>query len=132
MQELESSATIPSKGEAMTIFCYPRCSTCAKAIAFLEAKGVSYTYRDIKLERPSKDELRSLYQRSGLELRRFFNTSGQLYRSMELKTKLGTLSEDEMLDLLSSDGMLVKRPLLITEEFVLVGFDVKKWEAMLS
>ncbi|MDD3057633.1 MAG: arsenate reductase family protein [Sphaerochaeta sp.] len=116
----------------MTIFCYPRCSTCAKAIAFLDAKGLSYTYRDIKLNRPSKEELRSLFQRSGLELRRFFNTSGQLYRSMELKTKLSSLSEDEMLQLLASDGMLVKRPLLVTEKTVLVGFDEKKWEALLS
>lgn len=111
----------------MTIFCYPRCSTCAKAVAFLEAKGLTYTYRDIKLERPNKDELRSIYQNSGLELRRFFNTSGQLYRSMELKSKLGELGEDAMLELLSSDGMLVKRPLLVSEKGVLVGFDVKKW-----
>ena len=120
------------KGEAMTIFCYPRCSTCAKAVAYLEAKGLTYTYRDIKLERPSKEELTSFYQRSGLELRRFFNTSGLLYRSMELKNKLGSLSEDEMLELLARDGMLVKRPLLVTETSVLVGFDEKKWEALLS
>ncbi len=120
------------KGEAMTIFCYPRCSTCAKAIAFLDAKGLTYTYRDIKLNRPSKEELRSLFQRSGLEPRRFFNTSGQLYRSMELKTKLSSLTEDEMLQMLASDGMLVKRPLLVTEKTVLVGFDAKKWEALLS
>ncbi|NBK26023.1 MAG: arsenate reductase family protein, partial [Spirochaetia bacterium] len=91
----------------------------------------TYTYRDIKLERPSKEELTSFYQRSGLELRRFFNTSGLLYRSMELKNKLGSLSEDEMLELLARDGMLVKRPLLVTETSVLVGFDEKKWDAVL-
>lgn len=116
----------------MTIFCYPHCSTCAKAVAFLEAKGLTYTYRDIRLERPSKGELISLHQRSGLELRRFINTSGQLYRSLELKSKLGSLSDDEMLELLSSDGMLVKRPILVSEKGVLVGFDEKKWSDFLS
>ena len=106
----------------MLFICYPKCTTCQKARAFLDAKGVAYDVRDIKLDNPTAEELRSWHQRSGLPLKRFFNTSGQLYRAMELTKKLPELSEDEQYRLLATDGMLVKRPLLVAEEFVLVGF----------
>ena len=111
----------------MLFVCYPKCSTCKKAQQFLDAGGVSYTLRDIKEERPTREELTSWYRQSGLPLRRFFNTSGLVYKSLGLKEKLPTLSEEEQLELLASDGMLVKRPLLIGEDFVLVGFREAEW-----
>nr|WP_319474569.1 arsenate reductase family protein [uncultured Sphaerochaeta sp.] len=116
----------------MTIICYPACSTCKKAINFLNARSIEYTYRDIKQDRPDKEELREFLKRSNLPLKRFFNTSGQLYRSLNLKNRIQEMGEEEMLDLLSSDGMLVKRPLLVFDQFVLVGFQEKEWEAHLS
>ena len=115
----------------MLAVCYPRCSTCKKAVKWLEDNNIEYTYRDIKLDNPSEEELRKWHAASGLPLRRFFNTSGLLYKEMKLKDKLPEMSEDEMLELLATDGMLVKRPLLIGDDFVLVGFKYEKWEALI-
>ena len=110
---------------------YPKCSTCQKAKAWLDGRGVSYEARDIKEDRPTLEELREWQRRSGLPLKRFFNTSGMLYRDLGLKDKLSGMSEEEQLALLSSDGMLVKRPLLITDKTALPGFREKEWEAAL-
>ena len=110
---------------------YPKCSTCQKARAWLDGRGVSYEARDIKEDRPTLEELREWQRRSGLPLKRFFNTSGMLYRDLGLKDKLSGMSEEEQLALLSSDGMLVKRPLLITDKTALPGFREKEWEAAL-
>ena len=111
----------------MLFLWYPKCSTCQKAKAWLEEKGVDFTPRHIQTENPSLEELRAWYAASGLPLKRFFNTSGLVYKSLGLKDKLPTMSEDEQLALLASDGMLVKRPLLIGEDFVLVGFKPAEW-----
>ena len=117
----------------MLFVCYPKCTTCQKARAFLDERGVTYTSRDIKLENPALDELRAWYEKSGMPLRRFFNTSGLVYKSLGLnKDKLEAMSEDEQLALLAADGMLVKRPLLVGDEFVLVGFKQAEWEAKLG
>lgn len=110
---------------------YPKCSTCQKARAWLDVRGVSYEARDIKDDRPTLEELREWQRRSGLPLKRFFNTSGMLYRDLGLKDKLPGMSEEEQLALLSSDGILVKRPLLITDKTALPGFREKEWEAAL-
>ena len=106
----------------MQILCYEKCGTCKKALKWLKDNGITVPVRPIKEENPSKEELREWQKRSGLPLNKFFNTSGKLYREYELSKKLPQMSEEEMLDLLASDGMLVKRPLLVTEEKVLVGF----------
>ena len=111
--------------------CYPRCSTCQRARKWLDDNGIEYEFRDIKLECPSLAELSEWYRASGLPLKKFFNTSGLLYRSLELKDKLPKMSEDEMLSLLSSDGMLVKRPIIIDGETVLVGFKEAEWSEAL-
>ena len=111
--------------------CYPRCITCQNARKWLESNGIEYELRDIKLEPLTREELCEWYRASGLPLKRFFNTSGLLYKSLELKDKLPDMSEDEMLTLLSSDGMLVKRPLLIDGSTVLVGFKMADWSAAL-
>ena len=102
--------------------CYPKCTTCQKAQKWLDDNKVEYEFRDIKLDNPTLDELTEWYKKSGLPLKKFFNTSGLLYKSLDLKNKLPAMSEDEMLKLLASDGMLVKRPLIISDSFVLVGF----------
>ena len=115
----------------MLFVCYPKCTTCKRAQAFLTQTGADFTLRDIKEENPSEAELRAWHAMSGLPLRKFFNTSGLLYKSMNLKDKLPTMSEDEMFALLASDGMLVKRPLLIGGDFVRVGFKQAEWEAVL-
>lgn len=107
---------------------YPKCSTCVKARKFLEEKGIDFTDRDIKNENPNYEELKSWYEKSGLPLKRFFNISGMAYRALDLKNKLSDMSEEEQLKLLSTDGMLVKRPILITEKAVLVGFKQAEWE----
>ena len=107
---------------------YPPCSTCKKAKAWLEANGVSYTARHIKEENPSYEELKLWYQSSGLPLKKFFNTSGLLYKSLNLKDKLPTMTEEEQLQLLATDGMLVKRPLVVMEDTVLTGFREADWE----
>ena len=112
----------------MKFICYPKCTTCQRAQKWLEEKGVGYELRDIKLNNPTKEELTAWYKQSGLPLKKFFNTSGLLYKSLDLKNKLPQMTEDEMLTLLATDGMLVKRPLLITQNTVLVGFKEKEWE----
>ena len=115
----------------MLFLCYPKCSTCQKAKAWLEERSISYDLRDIKQNNPTVEELTAWYRKSGLPLKKFFNTSGMLYRSMGLKDKLKDMSEDEQLKLLATDGMLVKRPLVIGDDFVLTGFREKEWiEAM--
>ena len=116
----------------MQIICYPRCTTCKKAVNWLEKQGVDFEYRDIKEKNPKKTELKKWHKASGLSLKKFFNTSGQLYREMNLKDKLADMTEEEMYELLASDGMLVKRPLLITEEKVLVGFKEDEWKSVLD
>ena len=116
----------------MTFICYPKCTTCQKAQKWLDENGISYTFWDIKTENPAYEELSGWYRRSGLPLKRFFNTSGLLYKSMALKEKLPAMNEDEMLKLLAADGMLVKRPLLVGDDFVLVGFREAEWESRLK
>lgn len=106
---------------------YPPCSTCKRAKAWLDDRGIVYTDRNIKTDNPSLDELRTWYGESGLELKRFFNTSGLLYKSLLLKDRLPAMTDEEKLSLLSTDGMLVKRPILIGDDFVLVGFREKEW-----
>ena len=112
--------------------CYPKCTTCQRAKKWLDDNALEYTLRDIKLDNPSKDELTEWYKKSALPLKKFFNTSGLLYKSLDLKNKLPEMSEDEMLTLLSTDGMLVKRPLLVSEDFVLVGFKEDEWAKTLG
>lgn len=116
----------------MLFVCYPKCTTCQKAKKWLEDHHVGYTLRDIKEDRPTLEELTDWYQRSGLPLKKFFNTSGLLYKSLELKTKLPQMTEAEMLSLLASDGMLVKRPILVTDTAVLVGFREDEWKKALA
>ena len=109
--------------------CYPKCTTCQKAKAWLNARGVEYDERDIKLDNPTYEELSLWHKVSGLDVRKFFNTSGLLYKAMELKTKLPTMTDDEMLRLLASDGMLVKRPLIVGDGYVLLGFREAEYAA---
>ena len=110
---------------------YPKCSTSRIAERWLQAHDVPYHFRDIKLENPTRFDIEAYWERSGLPLRKLFNTSGMLYREMELSKKLPNMTEEEMLDLLASDGMLVKRPILINSEMALVGFKEKEWEEKL-
>lgn len=111
---------------------YPTCSTCKKAKKWLDENHISYTDRHIKENNPSAEELTAWYQRSGLPLKRFFNTSGMLYRSLELKDKLPEMTEEEQIALLATDGMLVKRPVLVGEDFVLIGFKEAEWAEKLK
>lgn len=113
----------------MEFLCYPKCTTCKKAQKWLEDNGVSFEIRDIKDNNPTYEELSNWYSQSGLPLKRFFNTSGLLYKSMNLKDKLPEMTEEEQLRLLSNDGMLVKRPILITGNAVLIGFKESEWSA---
>ena len=115
----------------LEFICYPRCTTCKKAQKWLDENHIEYVLRDIKTENPTFDELSVWKKRSGQPLKKFFNTSGLLYKSMELKNKLPEMSEEEMLSLLSSDGMLVKRPLLVADDFVLIGFKEAQWSEKL-
>ena len=115
----------------MNYICYPKCSTCKKAERYLIEKNAEFTVRDIKLNNPSKTELKEWIERSGLEIRRFFNTSGLKYKELNLKEKLSQMSDDEKIDLLASDGMLVKRPILVSDDFVLVGFKQTEWDQKL-
>ena len=112
----------------MTFICYPKCTTCQKAQKWLDEQGVAYTLRNIKEDKPTYEELKTWYTMSEKPLRKFFNTSGLLYKSLALKDKLPNMSEEDMLRLLATDGMLVKRPLLIGDDFVLVGFKEAEWE----
>ena len=111
-----------------TIYCYDRCTTCKKALSWLDEKGINYEKIDIKSQHPDEATLREWHKKSGLPLRKFFNTSGILYREMELSKKLPTMSENEQFRLLAGDGMMVKRPILITDSAVLVGFKESEWE----
>ncbi len=110
---------------------YPPCSTCKKAKAWLDEHGLAYENRHIKEQNPTIEELRHWHSKSGLPLKKFFNTSGLLYKSMNLKEKLPTMTEEEQLQLLASDGMLVKRPILVTDDQILVGFQDKQWQTLL-
>ena len=116
----------------MLFVCYPKCTTCQKAKAWLEGRGLTFDVRDINTDRPTEAELRQWHERSGLPLKRFFNTSGLQYKALGLKDKLPQMSEDEQFALLSTDGMLVKRPILVGDGFVLVGFKESEWEARLG
>lgn len=116
----------------MTFICYPKCSTCQKAKTYLESSGAKYDLRDIKTHNPNFKELKSWFATSGLPIKRFFNTSGLLYKSLNLKEKLSMMNEEECLQLLATDGMLVKRPLLVGDDFVLVGFKEKEWSDKLK
>lgn len=115
----------------LKVYCYSRCTTCQKALKWLQAHGVEHTVIDIKTNHPDEETLRAYYRQSGLPLKRFFNTSGIPYRELGLSKKLPDMSEDEQLRLLSTDGMLVKRPLVVGDSFVLTGFKEADWEARL-
>ena len=110
---------------------YPKCSTCQKALKWLDEQKIAYETREIKEKNPTKEELEGWYRKSGLALKRFFNTSGMKYRELGLKDKLSEMEEEDKILLLASDGMLIKRPLAVTEDRVLVGFKEKEWEALL-
>lgn len=114
----------------MLYICYPKCTTCKKAQKWLDDNNISYEIRDIKENNPTFDELSEWHRKSGLPLKRFFNTSGLLYKSMGLKDKILSMSEKEQLELLSTDGMLVKRPIVVTDDTVLVGFKESEWEKL--
>ena len=116
----------------MLFIYYPRCSTCQKAKKWLDENGFEYDEQHIVEDNPDYDQLKGLYEKSGLPLKRFFNTSGQLYRGMELSKKLPEMSEEEQIKLLATDGMLVKRPLLITDETVCTGFKEADWSEALN
>ena len=116
------------QGKTLKVLVYRKCSTCLKALKWLEVNQVVFDERPIKEEHPSYEELKAWYEMSGLPLKKFFNTSGILYKQMNLKDKLKDMSEDEQLKLLATDGMLVKRPLVIGDGFVLTGFKEKEWE----
>ena len=115
----------------MLFVCYPKCTTCQKAKRFLDENGIKYDERNIKEQNPTIEELKDWHKASGLPLKKFFNTSGMLYRSMELAKKLPSMSEDEQFALLASDGMLVKRPILAADNTVLVGFKESEWEKLI-
>jgi arsenate reductase len=116
----------------MIFVCYPKCTTCQKAKKWLVANDLAFEERNIKENNPTMEELKEWHKKSGLPLKRFFNTSGMLYRELKLKDKLPTMSEDEQYSLLASDGMLVKRPILIGDGFALVGFKETDWKAVLG
>ncbi len=115
----------------MLFICYPKCSTCQKAKKWLEAKNVSFTERHIVENNPTYEELKEWYEKSGLPLKKFFNTSGMFYKEMKLKDKLQEMSEEEQLRLLATNGMLVKRPILLKEDTVLTGFKEAEWEMII-
>jgi arsenate reductase len=116
----------------MLLICYPKCGTCRKAQKWLEDNGIGYDYRDIKTDNPSAEELAGWIRSSGLPARKFFNTSGMIYRDMQLKDKLPSMTEDEMVSLLATDGMLVKRPIAVLPDRILVGFKEPEWESALK
>jgi len=116
----------------MIFLCYPKCTTCQKAQKWLDANNVSYEFRDIKEDNPSIDELKEWHAKSGLPLKKFFNTSGLLYKDLQLKDKLPTMSEEDQFKLLASNGMLVKRPMAVGKDFVLVGFKEAEWAEKVS
>lgn len=112
--------------------CYPKCTTCQRAKKWLDDNGIEYTERDIKLDNPTFDELAEWHKMSGLPLKKFFNTSGLLYKALDVKNRLPEMSEEDILKLLASDGMLVKRPLIVGDGFVLVGFKTEEYERVLK
>ncbi len=112
----------------ISFICYPKCTTCQKAKAYLEEKGIAFEIRDIKENNPTYEEIKEWHEKSGLDIKRFFNTSGLLYKSMELKDKIAAMSLEEKYKLLASNGMLVKRPIVIGDDLVLVGFKEKEWK----
>ena len=114
------------------LYCYPRCTTCKKAVKWLEENGIEYEYKHIVEETPSKEEIKKYYEKSGLPLKRFFNTSGNVYKQMNLKEKLAEMSEDEQFELLASNWMVLKRPLFVGKDFVLVGFKEAEWAEKLK
>lgn len=114
------------------LYCYPRCTTCKKAVKWLEENGIDYEYKHIVEETPSKEDIKKYYKESGLPLKRFFNTSGNVYKELNLKEKLAEMSEDEQFELLVSNGMVLKRPLLVGKDFVLVGFKEAEWAEKLK
>ena len=116
----------------MLFLCYPKCSTCKKAQAILDETGQKYTLRDIKLDNPSAEDIADWYKRSGLPLKKFFNTSGLSYKALGLKDTLQTMSEEEQIALLATDGMLIKRPILVAEQGILVGFRQNEWQTLLE
>lgn len=116
----------------MVVLCYSKCSTCKKALAWLDAQGIAYDLRDIKEQNPTHEELKTWWQESGFPLKKFFNTSGLQYKALQLKDKLLQMSEEEQLRLLATDGMLVKRPLLVKDGLVLTGFRQEEWEEKLK
>ena len=116
----------------IVFFCYPKCSTCQKAKKWLEENSVEFIERDIVKNNPTEAELKKFYKKSKKELKKFFNTSGILYREMELKDKLPNMTEEEMLKLLATDGKLVKRPMIVTKDFVLNGFKEEEWKELLK
>ena len=116
----------------MLVLVYRKCSTCIKALTWLEANNIQFEERPIKEQNPTYEELKAWHQMSGMPLKKFFNTSGLIYKDMQLKDKLPTMSEDEQLQLLATNGMLVKRPLVVGEDFVLTGFREKEWEERLK
>lgn len=128
MQDKEREEEIMST----TILCYEKCSTCKKALKWMDEKGYAYEARPIREEHPTAEELKDWYVKSGLPLKRFFNTSGNLYKELKLKDRLPEMSEEEQIDLLASDGMLVKRPLLVTDRGVFPGFREAEWENLLK
>ena len=116
----------------MLFLCYPKCSTCKKAENFLRDNAVSFEWRDIKTQNPTMEELKEWHNRSGLPLKKFFNTSGLQYKALQLKDKLPAMTEEQQFALLATDGMLVKRPMLITEDTVLVGFKETEWTELIK
>ncbi len=116
----------------MLFICYPKCTTCQKAQKWLDDNGVGYACRNIKAQNPTEAELRAWHKASGLPLKRFFNTSGLLYKSLELSKKLASMSDDEQFTLLATDGMLVKRPIAVAKDTVLVGFKAEAWVQLLK
>jgi arsenate reductase len=120
------------RSSALLLICYPKCTTCQKSKKWLDERKTNYTFRDIKENNPTYDELKEWLGRSGLPIKRFFNTIGLLYKSLSLKEKLPSMSENECLRLLATDGMLVKRPLVIADDFVLVGFKEDEWNQYLK
>ena len=116
----------------ITVYCYSKCTTCKKALKWLDDNKIEYKLIDIKEDHPDEKKLRQFHKKSGLPLKKFFNTSGQLYRELELSKKLPEMSEDEMFKLLASDGMLVKRPIAVLSDRILVGFRESEWESALK
>ena len=116
----------------MLFICYPKCSTCQRAQKYLDENNVKYELRDIKLNNPTYEELKKWYQNSNLELKRFFNTSGLLYKEYDLKNKIPNMTEDEQLKLLASNGMLVKRPILVSDDKIFLGFIEEEWNKIIK